>query len=202
MILTYILYIFLLIYSFIKIDHRIKHIIDDHDLNEVLYINYNVLSIIKGPYSFFGLLFLTVIPMIHFTGYFFVYAFLSEYSEKNILNTIINHELITFKKEMEENSLHNLFVDNNRCRMLERKIKGICDYFTTNTCYDNLFVFYQFLSLKTSIHHELERLKKKAGTEDDILNQGVQTAIKIDKAINSTFTIMKKHEVPYDIYNM
>lgn len=195
---TYIIYIVLLTFSFIKINKRIKHILYDYKLTEVLYHKYTVLTIIIGPISFFALLSLTFLPIIHFTGYFFIFVFITEYTEKKILNIIIDKEVKTFRKEMQENNLHNLFTNNIRCHMLEHKINSICDYFSTNSCYDNLFIFYQFLSLKTSIHNVLEMLKEKNAEEVNMLDYNQQAAIKIDKAINSTFAIMRKHEVPYD----
>lgn len=195
--LSYILYILLLIFAFIKINHRLKYLLNNFHLTTVLYHKYNVLTIIKGPLSFFGLLILTLIPIVHFSGYFLVFAVLTEYNEKNILSIIINKEVNTFRKELLESNLHAFFIDNLRYPILKYRINFICDYFSMNNCYDNPFLLYQFFSLKASIHTLLKQLPKTTYDKYHTLNSNQQAIIKIDKSITSLFNIIKKHEILY-----
>lgn len=197
MILTYIVYVLLLTYSIIKINRYVKAYVNDYNLKEVLYRDYNIFSIMKGPYASYGFIFFTLIPMVHLTGYMFVYVFLKEYSRKNILNIIINLELIEFKKELGENNLSKVFLNPHRCQMLKSKINKLCDYFSNDMCYDKVFLLYQFLSVKDSIHNIFEKLRDKNASDIDMLEDGTETANKIDKAINSTFALLKNHELLY-----
>lgn len=199
-IVTYIPYVFLITFSFIKINLRIKHTLNNYNLNSVLYYNYNIFSIIKGPISFFSLLILTFIPILHITGYFFVFAFLTEYTDKKILNIIINKELLSFKKELEEikkTSLYKLFLRNTHHHTLEHKIKVICNYFDTDNSINSIFIFYQFLCFKDSFHKFYEGFKEDNPTESNLLTYYNDFARKIERDINITFNLIKKYELHY-----
>lgn len=196
-ILTYMIYVFLLIFSFVKINLRIKYILNNNSLNSFLYEDYNILSIIQGLYTFFALLFITLFPLLHFAGYFFVFAFLTEYTEEKILNIIIHKELITFKKEMEENNLRKLFMDNNRFHRVQYRLKFICNYFSNENCCNNLLIFYQFISFKYSLHSVYKNLKEKNPAESNMAFHYSEAANKIEKDINFTFKLIQKYEVLY-----
>lgn len=196
---TYIMYIALLIFTFIKINKRLKHLLNDYKLTDVLYNNYNMLTIIKGPLSFFGLVVLTLIPLIHFSGYFFIFAVFTEYTEKTLLQIIIDKEVNMFRKELQDSNLHSFFINNPRYFKLKYKINFICDYASTDICCSNIFIFYQFLSLKTSIHNILLNLKEIEIDKVNILSYNNNAIKNIDKAINSTFTMIRKHETTYHV---
>lgn len=199
-ILTYLIYIFLMIFSFIKINQRIKHILNRNNLIYVLYHEYNFFTVVEGLKSLLGLLFLTFFPILHLAGYFLAFALLTEYTDNKILNIIIGKELLDFKaeiKEIAQTKLYKLYIEKNRYKGFEHKIKVICNHFSHDAAKNNLFIFYQFLSFKNSLHIFFEKIKRNADTDSNILNSYREDTIKLEKDINFTFTLIKKYEVLY-----
>ncbi|WP_040193822.1 hypothetical protein [Clostridium culturomicium] len=200
LILTYFIYLSLMTFSFIKINQRIKHILNKNNLTCVLYNHYNVFSVMEGLKSFLALLFLTLFPILHFTGYFLIFALLTEYTESKLLNIIINKELLDFKKEIKaitESRLFKLFIANNRYKGFNHKIRVICNYFSHENAKNNLFIFFQFLSFKNSLHNFNLIIKENTETDNNLLQDYCEDTIRLEKDINFTFNLIKKYEVHY-----
>lgn len=200
LILTYLIYIFLMTFTFIKINQRIKHILNKNNLIYVLYHPYNFFTVIEGLKSLLALFLLTLFPVLHLTGYFLIFALLTEYTDNKILNIIITKELLDFKteiKEIAEAKFYKLFIEKNRYKGIEHKIKVICNYFSHDTAKNNLFIFYQFLSFKKSLHIFFKNIKGNANTDSNTLDSYNEDTIKLEKDINFTFNLIKKYEVLY-----
>lgn len=199
-ILTYLIYIFLMTFSFIKINQRIKHILNRNNLIYVLYHEYNFFTVVEGLKSLLGLLFLTIFPILHLSGYFLAFALLTEYTDNKILNIIIRKELLDFKaeiKEITQTKSYKLYIEKNHYKGFDHKIKVICNHFSHDAAKSNLFIFYQFLSFKNSLHIFFEKIKRNADTDSNILDFYNEDTIKLEKAINFTFNLIKKYEVLY-----
>lgn len=200
LILTYLIYLFLMTFSFIKINQRIKHILNKNNLTCVLYKHYNVLSVLEGLKSFLALLFLTLFPILHLTGYFLVFALLTEYTDNKLLNIIINKELLDFKKELRElteTRFFKIFIANNRYKGFDHKIKVICNYFSHENAKNNLFIFFHFLSFKNSLHNFNINIKENTDIDNNLLQSYTDDTLQLEKDINFTFNLIKKYEVHY-----
>ena len=198
LITTYIIYIFLIITSLIKIYLRLQNILNYNNLDSLLYKKYNIFSIIEGLSSFLALLLLTLVPIIHFAGYFLIFAFDTEYTKDKILNIIVNNELLDFEKlitEIKTNQLSNSYINSYKYNLLNHKIKIIYNYFKYENSSYNLFIFYQFLSFKSSLHEKNKILNENQYSKyynsqmsDDIIKY-------IEKNINILFNIIKKYKL-------
>lgn len=196
LITTYIIYIFLIIMSFIKIHLRLQSILNYNNLDSMLYKKYSIFSIIEGLSSFLMLLGLTLVPIIHFAGYFLVFAFNTEYTKDKILNIIINNELLDFKKLITEiitNPICKSYINPSKYNLLNHKIKVIYNYFKYDNSLYNLFIFYQFLSFKNSLHEKNKILNQY--NKDTILSVSNNLIIYIEKNVNILFNIIKKYKL-------